>query len=109
MIVAFLSFIIAGLDPAIYLEISRSVATQRAALIGEDPMVSVRDNSYRDWRAAVDRRLHQIYRITIADAGIDEEYLINCWSSNEEPLEFVEWFGNKFDLDPIPYVRGGSL
>jgi hypothetical protein len=60
------------------------------------------DKSYRDWREAVDRRLHQIYCITIEDAGIDEEYLIDHWQSNEAPLDFVEWFGNKFDLDPMP-------
>ena len=58
--------------------------------------------SYRDWRDAVDRCLHQIYCITTADAGIDEEYLINHWQSNEAPFDFVEWFGNKYDLDPTP-------
>jgi hypothetical protein len=58
-------------------------------------------NSYRDWRYAVDRRLHQIYCITIEDAGFDEEYLVGQWKSNEAPFEFVEWFGNKYDLDPI--------
>ncbi|MCU1283584.1 MAG: hypothetical protein JWM53_7130 [bacterium] len=39
--------------------------------------VSTTDNSYREWRDAVDRRLHQIYCITIEDAGFDEDYLIN--------------------------------
>jgi hypothetical protein len=63
---------------------------------------STTDKSYRDWRHAVDKRLHQIYCITIDDAGINEEYLIDHWQSNEAPLDFVEWFGNKFDLDPIP-------
>jgi hypothetical protein len=58
------------------------------------------DKSYRDWRDAVDKRLHQIYCITIEDAGIVEEYLIDHWQSNEAPLDFVEWFGNKFDLTP---------
>jgi hypothetical protein len=55
------------------------------------------DKSYRDWRDAVDKRLHQIYCITIEDAGIDEEYLIDHWQSNEAPFD---WFGNKFDLTP---------
>jgi hypothetical protein len=69
------------------------------------------EKQYRDWRDAVDRRLHQIYCITIEDAGIDEEYLIDHWQSNEAPFEFVEWFGNKYDLDPIlslvqPQQRG---
>jgi hypothetical protein len=77
-------------------------------------MDSTIDKSYRDWRVAVDRRLHQIYCITIADAGIDEGYLIDRWSSDQEPLDFVEWFGNKYDLSPIPspirpQARGGQF
>jgi hypothetical protein len=58
--------------------------------------------SFDDWRDAVDQRLYQVYCITIEDAGIDKEYLINHWQSNEVPFDFVEWFANKFDLDPIP-------
>jgi len=60
------------------------------------------DKSYRDWRKAVDRRLNQIYCITIVDAGFDEENLANHWRSNETPFEFVQWFGNKYDLDQYP-------
>jgi hypothetical protein len=56
------------------------------------------DKSYRDWRHAVDQHLHEIYRITIEDAGFDETYLVNHWRSNEAPTDFVEWFGNKYDL-----------
>jgi hypothetical protein len=57
--------------------------------------------SYRDWRDAVDVRLHQIYCITIEDAGFDEDYLINHWQSKETAFEFVEWYGNKYDLDSL--------
>jgi hypothetical protein len=69
------------------------------------------DKQYRDWRDTVDKRLHQIYCITIADAGVDEDYLVDHWQSNEAPFEFVQWFGNKYDLDPIssliqPQERG---
>jgi hypothetical protein len=60
------------------------------------------DKSDHDWRDTVYMRLSQIYCITIEDAGFDEEYLINHWRSNEAPSDFVEWFGNKYDLDPIP-------
>jgi hypothetical protein len=60
------------------------------------------ERPYSEWRDAVDKRLHQIYCITIEDAGIVEEYLIGHWQSNEAPFEFVQWFGNKYDLDPIP-------
>jgi hypothetical protein len=61
-----------------------------------------KDKSYRGWRDAVDARFRQIYCITIVNAGIDERYLIDHWQSNEAPFEFVEWFGIKYDLDPIP-------
>ncbi len=65
------------------------------------------DKAYRDWRKAINERLSEIYCITAEDAGFVEEYLVSQhWQSNEKPLEFVEWFGNKFDLDPLPsYVR----
>jgi hypothetical protein len=74
----------------------------------EAPMIG---ESYRDWRDKVDKHLHQIYCITIEDAGFDEQYLIDHWQSNEAPFDFVEWFGNKYDLDPIslptpPQKRG---
>jgi hypothetical protein len=72
-------------------------------MCGESLMeVSTTDNSYREWRDAVDRRLHRIYCITIEDAGFNEDYLINHWQSKEAPADFVEWFGNKYDLDPRP-------
>jgi hypothetical protein len=57
---------------------------------------------YHAWREAVDEHLRQFYCITIEDAGFDEEYLLDHWRSNEAPLEFVRWFGNKYDLDHLP-------
>ena len=63
--------------------------------------VSATNNGYRDWRAAVDRCLREVYCITIGDAGCDEDYLVNHWQSNETPAEFVDWYGNKYDLDPV--------
>ncbi|MEP6838263.1 MAG: hypothetical protein ABJA75_09435 [Bradyrhizobium sp.] len=56
---------------------------------------------YIDWRNAVDERLQETYCITIEDAGFDEDYLIEHWQSNEAAFEFVEWYGNKYDLDPV--------
>jgi hypothetical protein len=64
--------------------------------------VSTKNNLYREWRGVVDRRLHQVYCITIEDAGFDEDYLVNHWQSKETPADFVEWYGNKYDLDPSP-------
>ncbi len=54
--------------------------------------------AYRDWCDAVDKRLLQIYCITIADAGFDEESLSKHWRSAETPFDFVEWLGKKYDL-----------
>jgi hypothetical protein len=99
---AFRTFVIAGLDPAIYPARTISwISVER--LQAENSMgASAISKTYGDWRNAVDKRLHQIYCITIADAGVDEEYLIRHWQSNDAPLEFVEWLGNKYDLDPLP-------
>lgn len=55
--------------------------------------------SYSDWRTAVDKHLEEIYCISIEDAGFNENYLIKRWQLDEPALEFVEWFGNKYDLD----------
>lgn len=55
--------------------------------------------SFKDWRSAVDRRLQDVYCITIVDAGIDDKRLVNHWTSYDTPSEFVEWFGTKYDLD----------
>jgi hypothetical protein len=60
------------------------------------------DGGYLSWRAAVDHQLNEIYCITIEDAGFDEEYLDRHWKSQESPADFVEWFGNKYDLDRWP-------
>jgi len=56
--------------------------------------------SFAKWRAAVNRRLKSVYAITINDAGIDNEFLTSHWEMKQSPFEFVEWFGNKYDLDP---------
>ena len=58
------------------------------------------DIGFDEWRRAVDRRLEEIYVITIDDAGIDDELLRAHWEGKEPPFEYVRWFGNKYDLDP---------
>jgi hypothetical protein len=73
---------------------------QRSAKREDLMETSTTTQSYNEWRVAVDQRLYEIYCITIEDAGFDEEYLINHWQSNEASFDFVEWFGNKYDLDP---------
>jgi hypothetical protein len=56
--------------------------------------------SFRKWRNAVDRRLKDIYVITIDDAGIPDEMLTSSWEMKHPPYEFVAWYGIKYDLDP---------
>jgi hypothetical protein len=62
---------------------------------------SAGENSYSGWRSAVDERLQEIYCITVEGAGFDEDYLTHHWQSGEPAIEFVEWFGNKYDLEPV--------
>jgi hypothetical protein len=74
-------------------------------MISESPMeASMTREPYSDWRNAVDSRLREIYSITIEDAGLDEEYLMKHWQSDEAALEFVEWYGEKYDLDPVTTI-----
>jgi hypothetical protein len=65
---------------------------------------STTGQSYLDWRDAVNKRLYHAYCITIEDVGFGEKYLVDHWQSNEAPFEFVEWYANKYDLDPISFV-----
>ena len=57
------------------------------------------DKGYLSWHAAVGHQFNEIYAITTEDAGFDEEYLHRHWKLHETPAEFVEWFGNKNDVD----------
>jgi hypothetical protein len=61
-------------------------------------------NWIAEWRRAVDRRLKEVYAITIEDAGVDDDFLRQHWEDKEPPFEFVLWYGNKYDLDPIEAV-----
>jgi hypothetical protein len=56
--------------------------------------------SLAEWRSAVNRRLEDVYLITIDDAGIEDDRLSSHWEMKQSPYEFVEWFANKYDLDP---------
>ena len=41
------------------------------------------------------------YVISIEDAGLDDQLLMAHWSRKEDPEEFVEWFGVKYDLQSV--------
>lgn len=53
---------------------------------------------FERWRAAVDQHLFDLYIITLADAGIDDDRLESFWRDDWSPQKFVEWFGEKYDL-----------
>jgi hypothetical protein len=55
---------------------------------------------FQEWRNAVEHRLKDLYITTIDDVGIEDERLTSHWKMKQSPWEFVEWFGNKYDLDP---------
>lgn len=63
--------------------------------------------SYSRWKSAVNKRLVAIYGMTIVDSGVDDEYLTVHWEMKQSPYDFVEWFGTKYDLDPISSYRWG--
>jgi hypothetical protein len=60
------------------------------------------DNAYLAWRETVASRLYELYCVTIEDVGFDDPSLIRHWEADEIPSDFVEWFGNKYDLDKRP-------
>ena len=60
--------------------------------------------SLAEWRSAVNRRLEDVYLITIDDAGIEDDRLSSHWEMKQSPYEFVEWFANKYDLDPTSAI-----
>ena len=74
--------------------------------LSEITMTKTKDNwtrqeiSFPKWRNAVDRRLKDIYLITIDDAGIDDERLVSHWQMKQSADEFVEWYAIKYDLEP---------
>jgi hypothetical protein len=57
--------------------------------------------SFSDWRREVDEKFAADYGITIEDSGIDDDYLKPHWEMKQSPYEFIEWYGIKYDLDPI--------
>jgi hypothetical protein len=54
--------------------------------------------SFVDWRNGVDKRMFDVFVISIVDAGIDNVQLKSHWEMRQSPYEFVEWFGRKYDL-----------
>lgn len=61
------------------------------------------------WIWTVNRLLLSDWRLSVTDAGIDEDQPTRAWRDEEDPAAFVAWFAEKYDLirfEPCP-VRSG--
>jgi hypothetical protein len=58
----------------------------------------VADTDFEKWKFVTDETFTRIYSISIDDAGLDDEYLRSHFELPQSPLDFVMWFGNKYDL-----------
>jgi hypothetical protein len=54
--------------------------------------------AFSKWKTTADSVMKKIYGIDTNDAGIDDGWLSDRWSTGEAPEHFVEWFGAKYDL-----------
>ena len=50
------------------------------------------------WIQAVDGLMKRDWCIDTADAGLAEAELARFWREGEEPVAFVAWFAEKYDL-----------
>lgn len=53
---------------------------------------------FDQWKWLVDQTLHLNFAIGIEDAGIDDSDLAKAYFHDLSPDEYVEWFGQKYDL-----------
>lgn len=61
---------------------------------------------FDEWKRQVDEWYRKIYGITLADAGDSDEDLRRHFP-DMEPKEYVQWIGDKRDLDPVGKWSGG--
>ena len=50
------------------------------------------------WVKEVDRILLEEFCIDLSDAGADQADVLRYWKFDESPDDFVDWFGEKYDL-----------
>ncbi|MFZ5670388.1 MAG: hypothetical protein ACOY4K_12915 [Pseudomonadota bacterium] len=53
------------------------------------------------WRSRVDALLKRDYCIDLADAGASDADVERYFRYGESPVEFVEWFAEKYDLQKL--------
>ena len=51
---------------------------------------------FEDWKKELEKCLLERYCLPITE--IDEDSLSTAYEEGETPQEFVEWYGNKYDL-----------
>jgi hypothetical protein len=52
--------------------------------------------TFEDWKKELEKCLLERYCLPITE--IDEDSLSTAYEEGETPQEFVEWYGNKYDL-----------
>lgn len=63
------------------------------------------------WVSEVDQIMLEEFCIDLSDAGADRSDVLRYWKRDESPTDFVNWFGEKYDLtrgdrwDPFGIVR----
>lgn len=50
------------------------------------------------WVKEVDRLMLGEFCIDLSGAGADRADVLRYWTSNQCPADFVDWFGEKYDL-----------
>lgn len=50
------------------------------------------------WVKEVDRIMLEEFGIDLSDAGADQADVLRYWKYDKSPADFVDWFGEKYDL-----------
>lgn len=61
---------------------------------------------FDDWLREADQKFLSEYGIDTSDAGIDDDYLRQCFDDGETPEGFVKRIGEKYDLTPRREMLG---
>ncbi len=51
-----------------------------------------------EWVKCTEGLLVETYKIDFVDVGYRDEDIVKYWKAGFEPKEFVDWFGEKYDL-----------
>lgn len=62
-------------------------------------------NSFIKYWDDVDRIMLKTYGIDTSDAGIDANEIASAQEANMSSTEFVQWWGEKYDLTPLQEAK----